>query len=189
MTKKEARKAAKQSILDGKTKQETFETLKETSKLPTEDLAKIIQSIPSLNARQKYKTLNVVLIVLLSLTVLFKMLSGIPIVIQNGIKWFPILFILPIINVLLLWGVATFSAGSHRFVAIFTILGLLRSLGDLIGKPFEPLMLIDLAIAAGLIGLGFYLNSKLCPDFLTVKERYQNNQGQDRMRNVIKFDE
>lgn len=189
MTKKEARKAAKQSILNGKTKQETFEELKGTSKLPTEDLAKIIQTIPSLKVREKYRTLNIILIVLLSLTVLFKMLAGIPIIIENGIKWFPVLFILPIINILLLVGVATYSPSSHKFVAIFTIIGLLRSLGDLIGKPFEPFMLIDLSIAAGLIGLGFYLNSKLCPDYLTVKERYQNNQGQDRMRNVIKFDE
>jgi hypothetical protein len=189
MTKKEARKAAKKSILDGKTKQETFETIKETSKLPTEDLAKIIQSIPSLKARQKYKTLNLVLIVLLSLTVLFKMLAGIPIIIENGIKWVPVLFILPIINILLLIGVYTYSPNSHKWVAIFTILGLLHSLSDILGQPFEPLILIDLTIAAGLIGLGFYLNSKLCPDYLIVKERYQNNQGQDRLRNVIKFDE
>jgi len=189
MTKKEVRKAALQSILDGKTKQETFETLKETSKLPTEDLAKIIQSIPSLQARQKYKTLNMILIGLLSLTVLFKMMAGIPIIIENGIKWFPVLFILPIINILLLIGVATYSQSSHKWVAIFTIFGLLRSLSDILGQPFEPLIIIDLTIAAGLIGLGFYLNSKLCPDYSTVKERYQNNQGQDRLRNVIKFND
>jgi predicted RNase H-like HicB family nuclease len=189
MTKKEVRKVVKQSILDGKTKQETFETLKETAKLPTEDLAKIIQSIPSLQARQKYKTLNMILIGLLSLTVLFKMMAGIPIIIENGIKWFPVLFILPIINILLLIGVATYSQSSHKWVAIFTILGLLRSLSDILGQPFEPLIIIDLTIAAGLIGLGFYLNSKLCPDYLTVKERYQNNQGQDRLRNVIKFND
>jgi hypothetical protein len=168
MTKKEVRKAAKQSILDGKTKQETFETLKETSKLPTEDLAKIVQSIPSLQARQKYKMPNMILIGLLTLTVLFKMMAGIPIIIENGIKWFPVLFILPIINILLLIGAATYTQNSHKWVAVFTILGLLRSLSDILGQPFEPLIIIDLTIAAGLIGLGFYLNSKLCPDYLTV---------------------
>ena len=193
MTKKETRKAAKQSILDGKTKQETFEILKETSKLSTEDVAKIIQSIPSLSARQKYKTQNTILIVFLSLTILLKMLLGIPFIMQNGIKWLPMIFILPIINVLLLWGVATYSTGIHKLVAIFTIIGLLRSLPDMIGVPFEPLtfiaFFIDIAIAAGLIGLGFYLNSKLFSNYLTVKERYQNSQGQDRLRNVIKFED
>ena len=40
MTKRELRKSVKRSILDGKSKQEVFQELKETSKLPTEDLAK-----------------------------------------------------------------------------------------------------------------------------------------------------
>lgn len=189
MTKKEVRKAAKQSILECKTKQETFETLKATSKLPIEDLAKIIQTIPSLQARQKYKTQNMILIGLLSLTVLFKMMAGIPIIIENGIKWFPILLILPIINILLLIGVATYSQSIYKAVAFFTLFGLLRSLSDILGQPFEPLIIIDLSIAAGLIGLGFYLNSKLCPDYTIIKEKYQNNQGQDRLRNVIKFND
>ena len=189
MTKRELRKSVKRSILDGKSKQEVFQELKETSKLPTEDLAKIIQSIPSLNARQKYKTLNIILIVLLSLTVLFKMIAGFPIILENGIKWLPILFLLPIINILLLVGVVTYYPNSHKWVAIFTILSLLRSLSVIFGQPFEPFIIIDLVIAAGLIGLGFYLNSKLSPEYLTVKELYQNRQGQDRLRNVIKFKE
>jgi hypothetical protein len=74
MTKEEVRKAARQSILDGKTKQETFEELKGTSYRSwksTVDLAKIIQKIPTLQVRKKYKTLNVILVVILSLTVLF----------------------------------------------------------------------------------------------------------------------
>lgn len=189
MTKRELRKAVKQSILDGKLKQEIFQELKDTSKNPPEDLAKIIQSIPSLTARQKYKILNSIFIGLLLLTILFKMMTGIPIVIKNGIKWLPILFVLPIINILLLIGVLTYSSNSHKWVAFFTILGLLRSFSDILGQPFVPLIIVDLTIAAGLIGLGFYLNYKLCPEYLTVKERYQNNQGQDKMRNVIKFNE
>ncbi len=65
MTKKELRKLAKQSILDGNTQQETFEKLREISKLPGEDLANIIRFVPSLQTRKKYNTLNVVLIVIL----------------------------------------------------------------------------------------------------------------------------
>ena len=192
MTNKEIRKAAKQSILSGKSKQETFEALKGTSYHSVqsiEKMAKIIRNIPSLQARKKYKSLNVVLIVLLSLTVLFKMMSGIPIIIENGIKWFPILFILPIINILLLVGVATYSSGSHKGVALFTFLGLFQLIGNIVGEKFEPLILIDFAIAAGLIGLGLYLNSKLFPDYLTVKERYQDNAGKNRIRDVIKFED
>ena len=189
MTKKEVRKAANQSILNGKTKQETFEELKTTSHRSEKDLAKIIQTIPSLRARKKYKVLNIILIVLLSLTILFKMMAGLPIIIENGIKWFPIVFLLPIINIWLLFGVITYRPHYHRMVAVFAILGLFQLFGNMVGEPFEPLIIIDFSIAAGLIGLGFYLNSKLFTNYLTVKERYQNNQGQTKLRDVIKFED
>jgi len=189
MTKKEVRRAAKQSILNGKTKQETFEELKMTSYRSAEDLAKIIRNIPSLKARKKYKTLNNILIVLLSLTIAFKIMAGIPIIIENGIKWIPILFLLPIINILLLIGIATYSPGGHKAVALLTLLGVFQLIGNIVGKPFEPFILIDFAIAAGLIGISLYLNSKLFPDYLTVKEHYQNNMGQKKLRDVIKFED
>ena len=189
MTKKEVTKSAKQSILEGKTKQETFESLKTSSKLSAEELAKIIQPIPSLQARQKYKTLQMILIGLLLLTILIKMTAGIPIVIQNGIRWLPVLFVFPIINILLLIGVANYMQSSHKFVAIFTLLSLVRSTNEFLGQPLDIFMIIDLILIAGLIGLGFYLNAKLCPDYSIKKERYQNNQGQDRLRNVIQFND
>lgn len=189
MTIKEAKKAALQIILEGKTKQETFETLKVTSKLPYEELADIIEPIPSLSARNKYKRLNTILVMLLSFTVLIKIIAGVPLLIENGIEWFPVLFLLPIINVIILRGVLKFEVGIHKYAAIWTIIGILNSLKDIIDKPFEPLMIIDFGIYGGIIGLGFYLNNKLCPDYLTVKEHYQNNQGQDKMRKVIKFED
>ena len=189
MTKKEVKKVAKQSILGGKSKQETFEELNETSKLPTKDLAKIIVGIPSLQAREKYKPLNIILIALLSLTILFKILVGVLFIIVNGITWLPVLFIFPIINILFLIAIATYSHDSHKWLAIFTILALFREIPNMLGEAFGPLTLIDLAIYAGLIGLGFYLNSKFYPNYLTVKERYTDNQGEMRMRNVVKFED
>lgn len=189
MTKRQIRKEAKQHILSGKTKQETFDHLKGIGKLPIEDLAKIIKSIPTLQAREEYKILNIILISLLALTVLAKMLTGIPIVIENGLKWLPILFIIPIVNIILLIGVATYWGESHKWVAILTILGLLRTLGSMLGQPFDPLILVDLSIAAGLIGLGFYLHSKLYTAYKIVKEPYQNSRGENRLRNVIRFED
>jgi len=189
MTKKEVKNVAKQSIFDGKTKQETFDDLERTSELSPEKLAKIIQKIPTIQARKKYKVLNIILIVLLSLTVLFKMMAGIPIIVANGIKWIPILFLLPIINVLLLIGVATYSPNSHKLVALFTFLGVLQYVGNIFGEPFNPLILIDLAIFAGLIILGLYLNYNLCPDYSSNEECYQDSRGEYHLRTVIKFDD
>jgi hypothetical protein len=117
------------------------------------------------------------------------MIAGIPILIENGINWLPVLFIFPIINILLLVGVASYTQSAHKYVAFFTIFSLLRSSKEFIGQPIDIFMVVDLILIAGLIGLGFYLNAKLCPDYSIIKERYQNNQGQDRLRYVIKFND
>ncbi len=167
--KKEVQKAAEQSILSGKSKQETFETLKETCELSTEDLAKIIQTIPSLDAREKYRSLNTVLLSILILTVFFKIIAGLPILTYYGIRWLPILFFLPAINIILLIGVANYKQGSHKWVSIVAIISLLRLMVDVMRKPFEAAMLIDVVIAFALIVLGFYLNSRLYPKYLILK--------------------
>ena len=189
MTKKEVRQLAKQKIKEGKTQQQTFEEIKETSDRPSEEIANIVKQIPTLAARQKNKTLNYVLIGLLALTILSKMLAGIPIALQDGIKSLPIIFILPIINILMLWGVSTYSVGAHRVTGFLSLLALLRSLGDILGKPFEPLVLVDLVLIGGMLFLGFYLNNKLTPGYDIVKEKYTDSQGRTKLRNKIKFED
>ncbi len=187
MTKKELRKLAEQKIKEGKSRQKAFEELKEESKNKSEEIAKIIRFIPTLENRQKYKVAQTILIVALGITILFKMLAGLPIVIEKGINWLPIILLMPIINIALTYGIATYKGQYYRLVGIFTILGLLRSLQDIIGETFDPLILIDLGIAGALIVLGFYLNSKMVSEYQTVKEKYTNQQGQTRLRNKIKF--
>jgi len=189
MTKTEIRRAAKVRILNGKTKQETFDELKEHYD-SAENLAKIIQGIPSLKAREQTKTWNIVLIILLSLTVLFKLITGISLIAELGTSWLPLLLIMPLINVILLIGVITYSAGIHKAVAIFTIIGLLNSLKHLSNASGDPLSnLINIVIAAGLIALGFYLNSVLSSEYRVGKESYHNEQGKLEFRDVITFED
>jgi len=189
MTKKEVRKVANQSILNGKTKQEIFEELKETSYRSEIDLAKIIRKITSLQAKKRYKALNITFIVLFSLTILSLMLAGISIIINNEIMRLPIIIIWLTIYIVLLIGVTRYNPKSYWWIAMCTILGLIRFLGVMLIEPFKPLSLIDLAIHIGVIWLGLYLHSKLFPAYLTVTERYQNSQGQVKLRNVIKFED
>jgi hypothetical protein len=186
---KEAAKIARKQIAEGKTRQETFDTLMADHKLPSVEFATIIQGIPSLQSREKYKTANGILMTLIILTIVFKLIAGIFLVMENGLMTLPILLILPLLNIYLLWGVLNFRPGAHRVVAIFTILGIVRSLQQVIGQAFDPILLLDFAIAAGLIGLGFYLNTKLHPAYKTVRESYLNSEGYELDRYVIKFEE
>jgi len=190
MTKKDVKIEARQSILAGNTKQQTFDKLKTTGKLPAEELAEIIRPIPTLQARQKYKQLQIILLVLLFLTVLVKVLAVMPIITEDGIQWSPEIIMLSIVcifYVILFWAVAMYRPGSHKIAAVVTILSLYYTLGYVMNQGF--LFFADLAIAAGIIGLGFYLNSRFSSSIHSFKEKYQNDQGQDRLRNVITFDD
>lgn len=186
---KEAAKIARKQISEGKTRQETFDTLMASNNLPSVEFATIIQAIPSVQARNKYKTANVILTTLLILTIVFKLITGIFFVMENGLMTLPVLLLLPLLNIYLLWGVLNYRPGTHRVVGILAILGILRSLQHVIGQPFDPLLFLDFSIAAGLIGLGFYLHNKLHPVYRTVRESYQNSEGHELVRNAIKFDE
>jgi len=187
MTKNELIKSVKQSIHSGKTKQETFEQLKMVSNLPQEKLAKIIKGIPTLKAKASCQSANIVLIILLSLTIFFKITWGIATVFEDGIKWFPLVIIAPIINVILLIGVFKYKTESYVFIAVLAFIGLLQYFAAIVGQNFNPLSLIDFAIGITLIILGFYIYLKLQSDYQILKQRYQNSQGQYRYRDVIKF--
>lgn len=76
--KKEIELRVEKAILACKTKQEIFENIKSTNNLQSEELADIIQSIPSLKVRKKYKSLKTILIILLFLNVLVTIFYKIP---------------------------------------------------------------------------------------------------------------
>ena len=94
-----------------------------------------------------------------------------------------------LINIYLLIGVIKYFPHTHRLVSILTIIGLSQIIPNWMESEFGLFVLINIAIVAGLIGLGFYLHSKLFPDYLTVKERYQDSAGKSRIRDVIKFED
>ena len=187
MTDREIRKAAKQSILNGKTKQETFEELKGKNYKSAKKTANIIQKIPSLRARSRYKIQYIALIVLLSIVVLVKMKTVLPFIIENEM-WILVIFLLPIIiNIFV--GIARYRQNSYITVTLLSYFWQLILGVELVNNTFKPLLLIDIAIAAGLIELSSTLNSKLFPEYLTAKEPYKNKHGQNRQRIVIKFED
>lgn len=189
MTNKEIRKAATESILAGRPKQETYEKFAGKSGLTAEKLANLIRAIPSLATRKQYANLNAILVIVLAISVIIKILSGISFVINKGIQWIWVPIFMPLIMIFLLWGIITCRGRSHRLVALLATFSLVRFLGAMHGVPFDAYLIIDLALLGPLIGLGFYLDAKLCPAYSIVKEQYRNAQGQPRLRNVIKFKE
>ena len=147
MTDKKIRKAAKRSILNGKTKQETFEELKGKSYKSAKKAANIIQTIPSLQARRKYKIEYITLIVFLSATILIIMKAVIPFIIEKGV-WLLMIFLLPpLINLLV--GVITYNPNSYIWVTLLSFPWQAYLGNALVGDTFEPILLLYLIIATG----------------------------------------
>ena len=186
MTDREIRKAAKRSILNGKTRQETFEELKGTNYQSAKKVANIIQKIPSLRARSRYKIQYIVLIVLLSVMIFVKMKAIIPFIIEEEL-WVLFIFLFPIINILV--GVVTYRRNSYMMVVLLCSIWQYVLGFELVNDSFKPSLLIDIAIVAVFIELGTLLYFKLFPDYLTKKELYKNKQGQNKLRIVIKFED
>ena len=72
---------------------------------------------------------------------------------------------------------------------IFTAISLVNGLKEIIGVDFDPLLLIDFVLAGGLIGLGFYLNSKMTSDYKTVKEKYTNQKDEEKLKFLDEINE
>ena len=187
MTKKEVKKIAEKLILNGKTKQDIFENLKVSSNVHLEELADIIRSIPSIKSRQKYKTLNLLLFVVLFIDILYSIFYKIPIINNPEDKWDLILYLLPIYNIILLYKILRFKAGSYNLVGTVAIIGLLSTIGRV--HSYEPVLVIDFVLTTSLVWMAFYLNSKLFPAFSIIKENYQNENGDGRLRKTIQFPE
>lgn len=189
MTKKEIKKIAIKKINEGKTRQDVLTEIREETQAPIADIAGVLKFIPSKQTKEKYKVANSILLGILTLTILSKLIMGIPIVMENGIKWLPVLFLVPLINVLLAYAVATYKGEIYRWVAIFTILSLLRSTPKLFDGEMDLLKLIDLTVAGLLIFLGFYLKGKFAGDYETKREYYINDLGERRGKDVIYFND
>lgn len=189
MTKRQIRKEIKLGIQNGKSKQAVFDELNETCGLEPEVLAKLVQAVPSLEARHKYRILHRTFIILNIISILISMLALIPMIIQLGFMWMPIVFLIPLVNIILLISAILFNPRSHTSISFIGIISIIQSKDLILDNIKEPAMLFSMAILIGIIVLGFYLNSKLCPSYKVVYETATNNSDEQSKKFKIQFEE
>ena len=189
MNNKQTQKIAKQDILSGKTKQETYSNLVEKSDLDETELAVAIQNISSLNKRRKYRVMNIILIILLTLLIIFKTTTGVYIILDKGIEWAPLILIIPVMLILLLLAVYNYMYESYKFLIILSLLATPRIFLSLYEGGDKNAAFIDFSFIAVLILLALYLKFALFPKYINERERYQTDSGETRFRNVIKFED
>lgn len=189
VTKKDIRKLVLHKIEEGKSQQEIFEEIKQEVRNPAREIAQQVRSIATLDKRNNYKTAHAVLVILLAIIVLFKVLAGVFVVIENGIRWTPMIIAYPFIYIIILYGVIKYRGFYFKFAAAFLLFGNLKPLLQLFTEGFKPMLVIDLIFVAVVVALCIYLSKKMFPDFKAIKEKYTNSNGQNRLKLKIIFSE
>jgi len=161
-SKKELNKLAIQLIEQGKTKQETFEELS-SQYYESDTIARIIGSIPTLEIKQKFKTVNNILFLLLIVSAILKVVSVLPLILDTVTGGIAVMLFVPLINIFFAIQVKKMRGEIYLALGILATAGILKTLQSLI--EVGPIALIDTAIVTAICILAFYIKSKAFPNF------------------------
>jgi len=193
----EAIKLINKKIKEGKNKQEIFTEVKNEIKIPRKELANVLQHIPTLAQRKKYKTLNVILVLFLFISILIKLyktwivLEG-----TEDIHFFVLTLALPIIYLFMAIEAARFKAFTYKPIVIFAVLDILDFAVIFLFMKFPiffekilDISIADLLIATVLLFLGMALDKRMNSSYTRKYEKYTTKNGQKKTRILYIMDE
>ena len=152
------RNLAENKLREGKTMQQIFQELKKELKTKSKNIAKALQYVPTLQKRKDHKVAHIILLVFLIIGVLLRMV----VLVRSFPEVSSIMFISPLLQILLAYGVFTYRAQFYRVMGVLGAISLLFA--------FLTFILFDI-ITAGLITfLGFYLYSNMISRYETKGE-------------------
>lgn len=160
-SKKELKKLAIQLIESGKTKQETFEELS-SQYYESDTIARIIGSIPSVEIKQKFNTINNILFILLIVSAILKVLTALPLLIDTITGGIIVMLIVPLINIFFAFHVKKMRGEIYLALGFLAAASTLKTLENIL--ELGPTALIDTSIAATICILAFYIKSKAFPN-------------------------
>ena len=193
----EAIKLIEKKVKEGKGKQEILREVKKEIKIPRKDLANILQHIPTLAQRVKYKGLNTVLIVFLFVSIVVKsfkawlVLEG-----TEDIHFFVLTLALPIIYLFITIEVAKFKAFTYKPLVIFSFLDILDFIIIFLFMNFPDFFasiltvsIVNLVVAVVLLFLGMALDKRMNSSYTRKYEKYTAKDGKKKTRILYIMDE
>jgi len=189
MTKNELRKRAQDCLDSGKSKHETYEELKLMTSMKPEEVANIVQGVPTQKNKETHKIPQILLLIAMGIYVaLYAVLAF---SFDNSttnveLFWYVVRLL---VGLGLFFGFILYRPEAYRFSEFWMGLGLIRFTVFAFFDGFEWLYLVDILLFLVLIFLSAYLELKLFPNYRVVKELYQNRLGEDRLRNTIRFED
>lgn len=186
MPKNELRKQIRSKIEAGATPQQVYDELHGPGNAANEQLADLVRYVPTLERRAEYRTGQRVLMGLLCMAIAWKLGVVVPTVAEQG-RWplavFPAAF--GIIYAIALVAVAKYWRRAHTLAGLLAFVDIMRINDKRAGM--EGMDLPVILLFGVLAVLGIYLQRVLAPDYIKLKERYTNAEGQARLREVVRF--
>ena len=162
--KKQIREQIKAFRAEGRPDQEVYNLLA-PHYYDRKTVAQIITATVTDERKQKYRDAQITLLVLVGLTIGFKLLAAANLIFtMRSSAALLFLFLLPAVNVYFLVQLWRYDAAVYRVCGLFAIMGLTRILNGM-AKEANWLILVDVGLIVAIAGLAFYLDSKLFPHY------------------------
>lgn len=185
MATSEQRKLIRRKIEADASSQQVYDELHGQGNAADETLADLVRNVPTMERRAEYRTQQWALLSLLVLDLAWKLGVVLPAEAQKG--WpgvaFQSVFSAAILFAAL--GVAKYWRRAHAIAASFAFVQLAYLTGPATGSETMEIRMTVLFAAMAIVG--WNLQRKLTPDYITLKEPYVNSDGQKRLKRVVRF--
>lgn len=152
INKSEVKRKISQDLHEGKTKSQVIAELEEVY-YDKDQLTKLVLSTPHPDNKRKFKQQNMLLGILGIALVLFRFWSFKADYAGSGLS---------LLTLIMAISVFSYEAISYRLIALISIITCLRYVSNYKSNSY---VMIDLVITIVIVGLGFYLGSKLFPKY------------------------
>jgi hypothetical protein len=162
LNKKEAIKTIQDTIQVNTPRQEILNELSEQYYDKT-TISVLIASTIDPQTKEKYTTLNNLLLGLLALTIIAKILVGIVLFSSLSPFLIPIAFVLPILTIWFALEVSKFKGYIYNILGMLAIASIFNSIGNIGESGIYGI--IDVVLVITICGLSFYLGNKMFPNY------------------------
>ncbi len=162
---KEIQRFIIESRENGKTDQEIYNELA-PKYYDKKTLALLIRGTVTKERKEKYKTLNNVLLSLIGLLILFQIIWIISFFYVTYYKSWPLIsiFVIPLFSIFLFYQVYRYNVVIYKPMGIFAILLILSSSNFAVNSNWLG-TIVSLLLGGGITFLSFYLSNKLIPGY------------------------
>lgn len=186
MATSEQRKLIRRKIEAGASAQQVYDELHGPGNAADEALADLVRYVPTLDRRAEYRTAHLVLLGLLVLAIAATLGIAIPAATQKGLVGVVFKSVWCIGYLVVFVGVLKYWRRAHGIAGLLAVLQLFQANpnthSDMDGMPTAVVILLGI-----LAVMGFFLQRKLTTNYITVKEPYVNAEGQERLKQVVRF--